>query len=302
MKKFSIKKNKWLSGIVLLLCLVWAAGCGSSATRHNEAEEWDNKTLPELLQAWYEHKEDPGDKLKEAFFDYYAANGLYNEDYWHSYELRLLPEFAEGEQPDWEEASHWLTYFAAYDQELGGYRAEDMAAAARVLLADYEMPRKSSGWLNYDPAKDCFEPVGWDDHGTEFYVLQEIGGDGERYRARFLVFELEELWYDELYASTSANGAALLAYARENEGIEESENEITVSLNVSKAMKQLLLDNILADGSRNQPEPGMVSRASVEVSFRLSGDEELPFTYLSCQRWPEDRTLGEAFGADKTGD
>lgn len=278
--------KKIVTAVWLLVCLCGMVGCTQSGSSEPELD-WAAQPLPDILQAWYDDYDRPSlpsNALAGAFFDYYSS---YDGAYHHAYELRLLPEFAEGEEPDWEDVSHWLVYFAPYDIETEGYRAADMAEAAAVLLPDYEMPRKSSSWLDYKPDNDSFEPVGWDDHGAEFYVIKGISGDGEKYAVTFWVFEIDEMWFDELYASTSANDAALLGYAREHGAIEETENEITIKLDTAAAMRELLVEDKRHDN--------MVSRACVEVTFRLSGDEALPFTYLGCRRWPEDNVLEPRF-------
>lgn len=50
--------------------------------------------------------------LNQKLAEYYTS---VNEPFYHCYELCLIPDFAEGEQPSWDEASRWLCSFAEYD-------------------------------------------------------------------------------------------------------------------------------------------------------------------------------------------
>lgn len=191
----------------------------------------------------------------------------------HSHELRFLPEFAMNETPDWEDVSRYLCDFAVLTEgqyrfgetEADHWNYDDMVAVRDVLLPTAEVERKSSGWLNYIADDDWYEAVGWDTTGTVYYLLTEpIAEDGGVYTAKFAGYPLGEMWFDEDESGGSYNDR--VAFELWEHGGDE--------LNY-------FIDNVLpgelAAGNLNAAE-------NVTVTFRLSGDEELPLSYLSCRR------------------
>lgn len=230
------------------------------------------------------------DYLKQKLAEYYNS---IDEPYYHCYELCLMPDFAEGEQPGWDEVSRWLCSFAEYNPEVYSWTAADLQAAADVLLPDYTVPREDSAYLEYDAQNDSFAALGWDaPPDGEYYQFGGIGFKGGIDESSWLphwkdtsylycrIYKWDEMWY----AGQGENSAALLAYAKHFGYTEENMPE----MNVPAAFQALLSGEYVKDEFgrvlRLKPEEELQASATLSVTFRLSGDKNLPFTYLAAER------------------
>lgn len=118
------------------------------------------------------------------------------------------------------------------------------------------------------------QPV-MDDSLRRYYLLDHFAAFDDGYEAIFKVYAVDELWYDEAYASASANNAALVDYALSNGYTKENLAE----LDVDAAMYDMLICDYWPDKQGN----GLLNRVRLRVDFQLSGDEHRPLTYLAAE-------------------
>ena len=224
--------------------------------------------------------------FNQKLSEYYTS---VNEPFYHCYELCLIPDFAEGEQPSWDEASRWLCSFAEYDS----WTAADLQAVADALLPDYTVPREDSAYLEYDPQNDSFAVLNWDvPPAGEYYQFDQVIQFAE-FNQNYLnphwkiiselgcyIYKWDEMWY----AGQGENSAALRAYARHFGYTEEN----MPKMDVLAALQALLSGEYVKDEFgkvlRLKPEEELRPSEKLRVTFRLSGDKNLPFTYLSAER------------------
>jgi len=114
-----------------------------------------------------------------------------------------------------------------------------------------------------------------DDSLRRYYLLDHFAAFDDGYEAIFKVYAVDELWYDEAYASASANNAALVDYALSNGYTKENLAE----LDVDAAMYDMLICDYWPDKQGN----GLLNRIRLRVDFQLSGDEHRPLTYLAAE-------------------
>lgn len=206
---------------------------------------------------------------RQVFWRYYTYDAMIDDAFiMHTSELRFLPEFAVGEQPYWEDTSRYLCDFAAYTVNSEGalcWAYDDFAAVRDVLLPGVEVRREDSGWLNYLAESDGFVSVGWDYSGTVYYLLEEpLSRDEDGiFTAHLAGFPVGEMWMED--GEYAEDNDAVMYRRWKESGLDFRE----------------FCDDVL---------PGMLAAWELErgeditVTFRLSGDDELPLAYLSCER------------------
>lgn len=256
--------------LVLLACLFpalyideWMGG--------DRKPETPVTALADQLQTDYLIKQDLATQQK-AFWRYYGYDVLRDTDagcfIMHSHELRFLPDFAAGDVPDWEQTSRYLCDFAVSTRNDEGalrWAFDDMVAVRDVLLPTAEVLPQDSGWLNYIADKNCYDAVGWDANGTVYYLLTEpIAKDDGVYTAKFAGYALGEMWFDEEESGGSYNDR--VAFELWQHGGDEL---------------SYFIDNVLPGELAAE---NLMRCENVTVMFELSGDEELPLSYLSCER------------------
>jgi hypothetical protein len=260
LRKNVLRKALLLAGLMALLPLLFA--CSGS----------QDSTLAGALKSG---KADYS-QLVGMFYDYYASD---DGDYRHEYELRLLPQMSEGSVADWDSASYWLCHFAPYGQNDEGYltwSAADLDKAAASLTASMDsVPREDSAFMTYDSAADEFVSTGWDDNGAVYYRLLDpvIWDDDGVYTATFQGYTVSELWQEGM---DGGNEAVLLELAAQ---AGTSPYEFDAEAAIRELFVNGQADNVLS--------PSEI----VTVSFKLSGNDKLPFKYLSCKRTDMDGNL-----------
>ncbi len=227
--------------------------------------------LADQLQTDYLIKQDLATQQK-VFWRYYNYDVLRDADAgWfimHSHELRFLPDFATGNVPDWEQTSRYLCDFAVSTRNDEGalrWAFDDMVAVRDVLLPTAEVLPQSSGWLDYIADKNCYDAVGWDTSGTVYYMLTEpLAEDNGVYTARFAGYAVGEMWaYDDDSGKNTNDGRI-------------HELWVDSGLDMIEFVDEVLPAELVAEN---------LSRCeNLTVTFKLSGDEEMPLSYLSCLR------------------
>lgn len=186
----------------------------------------------------------------------------------HTDELRFLPDFAPGEEPDWEQTSRFLTSFSPYSRDDEGYlrwQRDDLIQTASVMLLQGDVPRQSSGWLEYIEHKDWYDAVGWDTSGAVYYLLTEpVTEENGVYTAKFNGYAVGELWADNDDFGKNFNDRKMYEMWQES-GMEQG------------AFVRDVLPEKLAEGE-------LACCEELTVTFSLSGDDWLPLEYASCER------------------
>lgn len=262
---------------VTLLVILLAALCVCVGCVDDSEPETAAIALADQLQTGYLMEQDLATQQR-VFWRYYLYDASHGDNegsqyFMHSNELRFLPEFAVDDTPDWEDVSRYLCDFAYRtkgltrfgETEADYWNYDDMVAVRDVLLPTAQVERRSSGWLNYIADKDCYEAVGWDTNGAVYYLLREpIAEDDGVYTAKFAGYALGEMWYDE--EENSGNYNDRVAYELWQHGGDDLSYFI-----------DYVLPGELAAGNLTCCE-------NVTVTFELSGDKELPLSYLGCER------------------
>jgi hypothetical protein len=210
------------------------------------------------------------------FFDYYTSD---DGDYQHEYELRLLPQMSEDSEADWDSAGHWLCHFTPYGQNDDGYltwAADDLDSAA-VSLTDYldSVPREDSAFMTYDSAADKFVSTGWDDNGMVYYRLVDpvVWDEDGVYTASFMGYAVSELWQEGM---DGGNEGVLLELAAQA-------GTSPYEFDEKAAIRELFVNG--------QADNVLTPSEMVTVTFELSGNDKLPFKYLSCKRTDMDGNI-----------
>lgn len=254
---------------ILLCVLMLMCFCGCEGEKKPET--------PATMLAWM--LDDYLDDLDLAeqqdlfwdYYNYYAEESVVGYEMSHQNELRFLPDFAEGEQPSWDNAFIFLMDFADIWRNEEGYVCwpqSGLEAAADKLLPDYIIPEESNGWVDYH-AEDggYFQSVGWSIGGAVYYWLTVPVqlADGV-YQAEFFGYALDEVWYDTVDFGPAVSNEAKLCQIALDAGVEPIKFDL-----------QMHLPEILQAGQLTPCE-------KLTVSFKLSGDDKLPLTYLSAER------------------
>lgn len=258
---------------VTLLVILLAALCVCVGCVDDSEPETPVTALADQLQTGYLMEQDLATQQK-VFWRYYNYNSFHGNGgegiqyLLRDHELRFLPEFAAGDEPDWEQVSRYLCDFARSTRNDEGalrWAFDDMVAVRDVLLPTADVERENSGWLNYMADNDCYDAVGWDVNGTVYYLLTEpLAEDGGVYTAKFAGYALGEMWYDE--EENSGNYNDRVAYEIWQHGGDE----------LSYFIDEILPGELAAGN--------LTCCENVTVTFELSGDKELPLSYLSCER------------------
>ena len=205
------------------------------------------------------------------YYNYYAEESVVGYEMSHQNELRFLPDFAAGEQPSWDNAFIFLMDFADRWRNDEGYvcwSKQGLVSAADVLLTDYTIPEEGNGWVDYH-AEDggYYQSIGWSIGGAVYYWLTAPVqlADGV-YQAEFLGYALNEMWYDAAdFGPAQSNESRLCQIA------------LAAGVEPMKFNLQENLPEVLRAGELTPCE-------KLTVSFKLSGDDKLPLTYLSAER------------------
>lgn len=261
-----------VAALVLLACLFPALHIDEWMGGEPEPET-PVTALADQLDTGYLIKQDLATQQKVfwRYYNYNSFHGIGGEGFQYllrDHELRFLPEFAAGAVPDWEQTSRYLCDFAWSNRNDDGalrWAFDDMVAVRDVLLPTAEVERGSSGWLNYIADKDCYDAVGWDANGTVYYLLTEpVTEDDGVYTAKFAGYALGEMWFDEEESGGNYNDR--VAFELWQHGGDE----------LSYFIDEILPGELAAEN--------LTRCENLTVTFRLSGDEELPLSYLSCER------------------
>lgn len=215
------------------------------------------------------------DEQQKLFWDYYTYSVMADDKFInHSSELRFLPDFAAGEQPDWEQSCRFLLDFTPYWQDAEGYacwNAADVQQAADILLPGYTVPAEDNGWVYYHPAQGeqpaYYQAVGWDTNGGVYYRLNApVTQDNGTYTASFTGYDVGELWQDAQDFAPAENNDAKLCQIALARGIEPYDFDLAAEM-----------PGIIDAGELTPCE-------EITVTFTLAGDDELPLCYTSCER------------------
>ena len=212
---------------------------------------------------------------QRLFWDYYTYFVMEDDRFlYHTEELRNLPDFAPGEQPDWEQAGRFLLDFTSFWYDAEGYvcwNAADLQQAADILLPGYIVLPQDNGWILYHPAQDgqkaYYQAMGWDAGGGVYYRLNTpVTEKAGVYTACFTGYAVGEFWQEELdFAPAETNDAKLCQIAL-SRGIDPYNFDLAAELPA-----------IIDAGELTPCE-------EITVTFRLSGDGDLPLSYTSCER------------------
>ena len=213
------------------------------------------------------------EELVALFFNYYIEDHQYGGPY-HSYELRLLPNFAAREAPDWDQLTQFVFMMSTqverdYD---GTYTLSKKGFEETVdrFFADIEYSHDSSAFLHL--VEDTYTPTGWGIHDSVYYRLYELSKIGEdTFRAAFDGFWFwEEDGFSQPYDEVSENMRAVMDYVEERK-LEGKKVDI-----ILKILQDPHYSELLKKGEH------------LEITFKLSSEPEYAFTYLSGKRTAED--------------
>jgi len=191
--------------------------------------------------------------------------------YEHPYELRYLPQFMAGETPDWDELSFYVFNVSCAESPVyEGYVAKD--DFKNVVLRYFDnlsYKDTDSQWVTFVEGK--YIPTGWDTTGSVFYRLTNISKDEcSLFTASFDGIAFSELDFTEDYESSSPNMRAVM----EVMGIENP----TGALQSTREKIAKMLTN------SNYAEVFLIEE-HVTISFRLAGEANDTFVYVSCNRY-----------------
>lgn len=210
-------------------------------------------------------------ELIQAAYAYQLQTDLH-----HQYEWRTLPDFGPDEAVDWDQLTLFVFHMC---DELGRNEAGYVTITAKVFdevvhryLPDLSYPYESSArdYTHHSStfftfADGVYTATGWDFGGTVRYrpASVEALGDGSYTMVLdgFNFYEMDFLPGESSYSDTME---ALMDYAG---GWPED-----VDSTLLEIFQREDYDRILPVFER------------VELTFRLSGEENAPFQYLSCER------------------
>ncbi len=258
----------WLAVLLIAAVCAGLGGCGEPQ-QETPATALAWQIQPEYLQDLTLEEQ------QKLFWDYYTYSVMADGKFLnHFSELRFLPEFAAGEQPDWEQACRFLLDFTPYWQDAEGYccwNAADLQQAADILLAGYTVPAEDNGWVWYHPAQGeqqaYYQAVGWDNNGAVYYRLNApLAEAAGTYTASFTGYDVGELWQDTPDFAPAENNDSKLCQIAAERGIDPYDFDLTAEMPA------------LIDAGE------LIPCEELTVTFTLTGDDELPLCYTSCER------------------
>lgn len=189
----------------------------------------------------------------------------------HAEELRFLPEFTDVDAISWDEASRFLLNFAPGFTDPEGYVCwpEDaMLQAANILLPGYAMPAESSVWVTYEEDEGYYRSTGWDNNGAVYYRLSApITEEDGLYTADLLGYALDELWFEAGDFGPAVSNEAALCRIAQARGVSPYDFDLAAELPA-----------VIDAGD-------LMPCECLRITFRLSGDAELPLMYESAARY-----------------
>ncbi len=261
----------WSSVLTALVLAALAAGCTFSSAAPKESpapspsesvsppdEPPGDQTLPDLIAGGA-----PAEQLVEPFARYYSE---------HSTQLMFLPLFTQESAPDWDALSQYIAIQSAVldpERPLTRQRFSDLV---NRYLDGVSYEDASSDFLTYDSAAETYTPTGWDWDGKSYFRLTGLSPveDGV-WQAQFDNIFFSE--WDYLLENTddlSTASANMNALYRLLGRLPEDNGEL----------EETLFSHLV----REDYDRIFTVFQKVTVTFRLSGDGEDFFTYLSCER------------------
>lgn len=104
-----------------------------------------------------------GATIKVFFNDYFSKNPI---------ELRSLPVFAAGENPNWDELTKFIYERNVYASNSKSITKKQFEETVKKYFGNIPYTDKSSSYLVYEDGK--YTPRGWDDHGSYIYELTKL--------------------------------------------------------------------------------------------------------------------------------
>lgn len=252
--------------VLLLAVIVICGGCGCDSA----AESEEVRTLTGLLKS---SDLAVSDELITAFFNYDYRAGRDEEHPYFRNELRFIANTDADGQPNWDDLTLFVFEFCGGEgiakAEDGYYiSASQFDSVAKRFYPLCEYTPADSAYLIY--GEDGYTPLGFDTHDAYFFRLTDISESGGTYTASFTGFVINESDFplDRTDAWLGKNGVAVLDKA----GVDY--------MNEFSDIKKTVLDIFLSDDYASTLEPEL----RLTFSFRLSGDSDYPFEYLSAYR------------------
>jgi len=205
------------------------------------------------------------EELISQFFKYYRMN---------SCELYLLPIFNSPEQADWDQFSLYIyrnfiypKNDAKYDNTHDVLTKEKFAKTANRYFGQINYTDRGSLYLTYENGIYTRKPG--DETGGAYYRLTNISKDANGiYTAVFDALLLGEQDWASRYEESTPNIKAIRDAAGTKETMQSIEEEKSVL-------------GIFLKPNYNQI---LKMTEKVKIQFTLSGDEDFPFIYKSCNK------------------
>ncbi len=209
-------------------------------------------------------------ELMLFFHDYFSKNGN---------ELRLLPEFAFGKAPAWDDLSQYIIFNAYEDFVDGSISEEKFDRQITRFFWPVIYTQKDGTGLIYENGKYTIR-YGSDAHGWAIYELTGLKNKGktergpDKWEATIRGYFFAELDSDPAEEGYSENGKAVWTEMK------KAENK---GLTFWQVQDSLVLKN-----------PGSILELGCEwtIEFAVNDPEgDIHFTYMSCSRSPKDEQV-----------
>ncbi|HHV64456.1 MAG TPA: hypothetical protein GXX46_05225 [Peptococcaceae bacterium] len=216
-------------------------------------------------------------ELMLFFQDYFSKNGN---------ELRLLPEFAFGQVPAWDDLSHYIIFNAQEDFVDGSISEGNFDRQVRRFFGPIRYTPQAGKGLIHENAKYTVR-YGSDAHGWAIYELTglknkgKINQDLDRWEATIRGYFFNELDSDPTAEGCSNNGKAVW---------KEMKKEENKGLTYWQVQNNLILK-----------DPGSVLELGCEwtIEFTVNDPEgDIYFTYLSCSKNPKEEPATRRIPSD----
>lgn len=240
--------------LAVLATMILCAACTQNAEATKAEKLWDGEKVQ--LSA-------DGQSI-ELSQDLIAWFYNYNNDNWA--EMAYLPEFAADRVPDWDDLTRYVYYMYEKDHHLAKkISEEDFRETVQKYLPEVSFTDAPSMYLDY---QDGYYTVkGFDFSGSNSFRLNSLSLVQEDvYLAEFTVLHLAEAETAETENPTP-NARAIHEFAAK-EGLDPAD-------------ERQILKNILV---REDYGDILEMTYNLTAEFRLTGDKDAPFQYLSCHR------------------